>query len=294
MTNQPGGWDVKQHRNRPATTHYCVGHNYIYYPDAWMDAVSGIMHQRGYYDENGEYYDKIVFRRDGKYMNVVCSCPYCGTETTITIDDDTPLKCPYCGNAMEVKSYVDEYTQDPSYTYRSENERRSLNKFLTVFFILFGLSFLLPFLFVFGMFVFMPSSSYDGYYTDYEYDDSSSVSNTDIFGTTIYLDYVGDNTYTISDDGSDTYDKKLTWDCGSDCYYDKDSDCYLWYNTDVAPNLWQYWYEGISSDYGDYGWMEYEPGVWYIETSQGSWYELDDNYISDRLWHFEIDDTDFK
>ena len=28
---------------------------------------------------------------------------------------------------------------------------------------------------------------------------------------------------------------------------------YLWYNTDVAPNLWQYWYDDIAGG-NYYGW----------------------------------------
>lgn len=83
-------------------------------------------------------------------------------------------------------------------------------------------------------------------------------------------------------------------DVVDDNYYDETTDCYFWFNTNVSPAQWQYWYEGISSDYGNYGWMEFDDkeGVWYIEeaTLFGShWVQLDmDKYgsESDRLWHF--------
>ena len=88
-------------------------------------------------------------------------------------------------------------------------------------------------------------------------DKSSATSNTDIFGEAVYLKKIDDNTYKMVSE-SDPYDLKLKWNSEYESYYSIPDDCYLWYNTDVIPNLWQYWYEGISSDYGDYGWMEYE------------------------------------
>ena len=88
----------------------------------------------------------------------------------------------------------------------------------------------------------------------------------------------------ISD--SSDYDIILTWSDYDESYYDANSDCYVWFNTDMDPALWQYWYEGISSSYGDYGWMEYEDGTWYIETSQGNWKEIDVSGYGDRIWHF--------
>lgn len=89
-------------------------------------------------------------------------------------------------------------------------------------------------------------------------------------------------------DNEDDYTKYLYWSTYYDSYYDADSDCYLWYNTEVEPAIWQYWYEGISSDYGDYGWMEYkDEGGWWIEKSRNNWVE----YTGDTsdLWHIRED-----
>ncbi len=111
------------------------------------------------------------------------------------------------------------------------------------------------------------------------------VSNTDIFGSTLYLKN-GTDGYSLSDSGD--YDKVLYWDYSYESYYDKDADCYVWYNTDVSPYLWQYWYKDISSDFGDYGWMEYEEGQWYVEYDDGKWNKLDtDRYDQSVLWHFD-------
>ena len=53
----------------------------------------------------------------------------------------------------------------------------------------------------------------------------------------------------------------------------------------MRPALWQYWYEPISGDFGDYGWMEYEDGIWYIETDAGQWDPVPEEYDLTCLWH---------
>lgn len=52
---------------------------------------------------------------------------------------------------------------------------------------------------------------------------------------------------------------------------------------------WQYWYEGISSDYGEFGWMEFDYGeeLWYIEIDQGDWIVLPEKYDKSRLWYIQ-------
>ena len=79
------------------------------------------------------------------------------------------------------------------------------------------------------------------------------------------------------------------WDSEYDCYYDEPTDCYFWKNDTIDPPQWQYWYEGISSDYGDYGWMEYDfdEKIWYIEKSDGDWIRLPKSYDTTDLWHFK-------
>ena len=89
----------------------------------------------------------------------------------------------------------------------------------------------------------------------------------------------------VISDSSD-YDLNLIWSDYDESYYDADSDCYVWFNTDMDPSLWQYWYEGISSNYEDSGWMEFENGNWYIETKSGNWEQIDLSGYGDRIWHF--------
>ena len=56
----------------------------------------------------------------------------------------------------------------------------------------------------------------------------------------------------------------------------------------MEPPIWQYWYTGISDQFGDYGVMEYdtEEGRWYIQTENG-WEELPSEYVTDYLWYIE-------
>ncbi|MBO4637636.1 MAG: hypothetical protein J5685_10875 [Clostridiales bacterium] len=87
--------------------------------------------------------------------------------------------------------------------------------------------------------------------------------------------------------GSDLYVEEIgrtcTWDAGEEWYYDSVTDCYFCYDN----GAWQYWYEAISSDYGDYGWMEYDEDEkqWYIEYDDGEWEVLPDSYDTSNLWH---------
>ena len=104
-------------------------------------------------------------------------------------------------------------------------------------------------------------------------------------GTEISLERSGADSYRYSAAGS--ADKTLVWDVDADSYYDADSDCWLWYNEDVNPAVWQYWYGGISSDYEESGWMEHYSDGWFIEASPGNWIPLPDSYDSSGLWYID-------
>ena len=87
----------------------------------------------------------------------------------------------------------------------------------------------------------------------------------------------------------ESIDRYCDWDAENEWYYDPVTDCYFWYNDTTKTHTWQYWYEGISSDYGDYGWMEWDSSEnqWYIEESDGEWIVLPDGYDTSYLWHVE-------
>ena len=84
-------------------------------------------------------------------------------------------------------------------------------------------------------------------------------------------------------------ERDVPWNSEYDAYYDKQTDCYFFMNTEVDPPIWQYWFEGISSDYGDYGWMEWDARErrWYIQTGSDNWIVLPEKYDAGKLWHFD-------
>ena len=293
LMNQPSGY------SGATTKHYCRHHNYTHYSMSWDDPQSGKHYDAGYYDENGNYYSDIAFRRDNKYQNVVAVCPYCSNRVHLDWEKGMELKCQSCGAPMEIETALDEYTQDPAYTnntmgkYSDSSQKKPISS--TTIAVIAVLIFIFSPLFSIGSAIIglittaifesaslsSSSSSSDSY-----------TSNIDIYGTTLYLNYKGDSTYELLSSSTDDYTKKLTWDYKSEGYYDAQTECWIWYNTEVVPNLWQYWYEGISSAYPDYGWMEYEPTGWYIEVSDGNWQKYDGD--TSRLWHLEIDARDFE
>ena len=81
--------------------------------------------------------------------------------------------------------------------------------------------------------------------------------------------------------------RSCEWDDETESYYDPVTGCYFWYNNEYEPASWQYWYEDISSDYPDSGWMEYDKmqKCWYIEADYDEWIVLPDKYDTSYLWH---------
>ncbi len=267
-------------------------HDYIYYPFAWTDTSTGTYYEKGYYDENGQRYENVAFEKNGKYENVVCHCPYCGQDSVLTLDAQTvqtnSLQCPHCNGPMELKTQLDEYSNstysqsaDSQNSYRgvpAETPKKKGHVGLIVIGILVALG-------IIGNAVRdeEPREIYDppqqGYVINY-----SDDSNVSLFGEVVSLVKSGEGEYAIAPQGSEG-DKVMLWSDYDDSYYDAESDCWIWYNTDMEPAVWQYWYEGISSDFGDYGWMEHDDTGWYIEASNGNWIELPDRYSTEGLWY---------
>ena len=127
--NQPVGFLISQ-MLRP-TYYYGRRHDYVYYPESWTDSESGTYYEKGYYDENGRYYDSVSFQKNGRYDNVLCQCPYCGTEKLMCLDNRAGssqlLECPGCGATMEIKSELDEILDQPPENTHVYNSEASLN-----------------------------------------------------------------------------------------------------------------------------------------------------------------------
>ena len=279
----------------------------MYYPVAWLDESTNTTYQNGYYDEQGNRYDNLILKNNEKYENVPMHCEYCETTQVRDLtDDNETMTCPHCGANMVIDAILDERTDIPSYdqtvSYNSTgtvSQKGKWRPFIIVAIVI-GAIYIVPaitsamFAPFYGLLKFVSNirnpqtgtvqqTSQQTITTQTYEPDPEYLSNEDIFGMVLYLK--------SSEEGmlfgnSTDYEKNLIWNDSDECYYDASSDCYVWFNTDLDPSLWQYWYEGISSDYGDYGWMEYEDGKWYIETDYGNWEEIDLSGYGDRIWHF--------
>ena len=248
----------------------------------WIDAGTGRRYDKGFYDENGQYYESVAYAKNGVYTNVICQCPYCDHRSVISLStteaNDRNLKCPNCGGAMEIRSALDEYQSFDS-SYSAPVRTRSSRSGLLVLIVMAVIFITAGALVVLSRNLLRPEhySISQGSYVELPSSDAP-------FGYTVTLGRSGNDSYSITDGGTD---KTLIWDADYESYYDKDSDCYLWYNTDVEPPLWQYWYEGISSDFGDYGWMEHDDEGWWIEADENDWIPLPDEYDTVGLWYID-------
>ena len=265
----------------------------MYYPEAWTDTATGTHYEKGYYDENGQRYESVAFQENGKYENVACHCSYCGSDHLLTLSEADvgirKLQCPNCGAPVEIRSELDEIIRDdnnthayaseeslrPFYERRQDRKRRSFRNILIVFLILLGLG-----------------TVYQRVRAS-QFNDRASQSSVQQIQTVnaahkepVYLEKTGPASYRETSKPLNN-GKILVWDEDAACYFDEESDCWLWYNTDVRPALWQYWYEDISSEFGEFGWMEHDTDGWYIESSAGNWIPLPEEYDADELWYID-------
>ena len=279
--NQPTGYDRSV--GESPRSYYGRRHSYVYFPIGWTDSSSGRSYDGGYYDEDGNRYESISYAKNGRYENVVCICPYCDHRSILTLSVSGPneqsLKCPNCGATMEIKSALDEETGgfEPEMTRGTAPKRQRV---IWPFFLVFGII-ALVIIIAAGTFIYLSNQRdpvEQGAYSGNDWDAYESYDDM------IRLADNGDGSFSMTDDAGD---KILTWEADYDSYYDAESDCYLWYNTDVEPAVWQYWYEGISSDFGDYGWMEHDDDGWWIEADNGSWIPLPETYDQSGLWYID-------
>ncbi len=239
----------------------------MYYSKDWTDSSTGKYFEKGFYDETGKHYKNVTIK-DARNKKILFRCEYCGTEVKAEWESGEKPSCPNCSAQLQevatdelaVTSPFDQfdYTPDPG-AYDSMGSFGWLVKMLfVVVAVIIGL-------------VGLNSAS-----DDFDNPRSNVVYNTNpVSINTIYVPELGHS---------------CMWWSTYESYYDQTTDCYFYYNKDIDYPDWQYWYEGISSDYGDYGWMEYEleTDTWFIETDNGVWIELPEKYNKDNLWHTTV------
>ena len=235
------------------------------------------------------------------------------------------LECRYCGGPMEIQSELDEYigqgarSERPNtHVYASEESLRKFREppkrgrsgcLISVAIAFIVLVFLLVFLCVLGSNSIAKQEKQNALQSGQPVLQNGQNGNNSQnqpdqqdytggllpledhyggFGETVALNRTDKAGFVITNSAdSDSADKLLLWDRDAESYFDPDTDCWLWYNRESSPAVWQYWYEGISSDFGDYGWMEHDDTGWYIEKDYGEWIELPGKYDTSKLWYIE-------
>ncbi len=257
-SSQPYGWNNTLYG---AVRHfYGAAHDYDYYPQGWT-ASDGRYFEEGYYDESGRHYNNMTMTGS----ETMLKCEYCGNHMVYMWKEGDVPACDKCGAMFRID--ITDKVQS-AYNGIAPQGNGSVKEFIS------GIPFLgkvaigvflcplvLSFLAFVAALIFIAARSINPGSTEYK---TVSAKNS------IYVDEIGRTCYL---DGED--------------WYDSQTECWFYYNDSLPPYQWQYWYEGISSDYGDYGWMEYDMGeeAWYIETDSGNWVHLPADYDTSKLWH---------
>lgn len=281
--NQPTNYSGTKLMRR----HKCRLHDYHYYGENWVDKTTGQEFLKGYYDEEGNRYDALILEKDGVKTSHF-DCNYCGTATDETWTEGAIPHCPNCGalliesDANIITDSIDNSMITEEYKELAEETSALSSGKNKVGCIVAAMVLFVPMITFFGVVFsiamgFLGGNSNNPHY-DQEYinqiDNNDPVisNNLELFGESFYVESIG---------------RTVEFDYENGYYYDATSDCYFIYNTDSEPAVWQYWYEGISSDYGDYGWMEYElnEDTWYIESDYDNWIVLPSKYNTSRLWY---------
>ena len=277
----------------PTSTYQCRRHDYIFYPIDWLDETTNTTYKKGYYDEQGNRYDSLILKNNERYENVPMHCPYCDkTAVRDLTDDKETMSCEHCGGNMVIDAILDEKADIVS-SYAgsasggsgnystSSASNRSRFKPLMIFGIIFASMYIGP---VILSSLLLPFRGAAKLLANRQQNNPTAIlqqlTSTQQSQQQQTQQQTGVQQYTAQDvlGNEEIFGSQIYLKSSPDGMEISDSSDY--------PALWQYWYEGISSSYGDYGWMEYEDGTWYIETSQGNWKEVDLSGYEDRIWHF--------
>ena len=270
--NQPWGYYsfFNWYRPRP-TIYYCVNHNYTYYPESWTSGSK--TYEAGYYDENGNHYEEKPFI-EKEVNKIYTKCPNCGNVKDYNYMDFYELEnCPMCGTRMNIINDDDDiFIREEEYETTWDKVKRVLF-YICLGILIFGIIYL-PFRIVKN--ALNTTNSFSTQQTTNYNQQQVKIGNT------IYLRRVSSGYKLVN--SSDSYDKKLVKD-SDDNYYDETTGLYLYYSKEY--DVWQYWYEPISGNFGDYGWMEYDidEKQWYIEVDSNNWIVVPSNFdTSDLYW----------
>jgi len=331
--NQPTGY-----RGMKSTTPMMrsVNHDYVYYPVDWTDEGTRKKFKRGYYDENGVYYENVIIRKGNRY-ETRAACSFCGTELKLKWNEGALPTCPACGAAIHENidgTVIEEEIQpvvrtvfthkpnadDKFYGHKTEyngnntafsggrRESPTYMWFNNGFFPL-AIFIVIAVIILFITFaklgenknnnkspkiVALPTMSPEEL-ASYE-ERMATATNTptptpkpteapgycvkftpkEIFADRLYVEELGRECFKENSKSNEFV-----------TYSDSESGCVFRFNDKRVPSEWQYYFSDISSQFGDYGWMEYnfKENQWYIEAAANNWIKLPDKYDKSKLWH---------
>ncbi|GEM_PF-4196057 len=207
-------------------------------------------------------------------------CPYCGSRVTGVPSQNglSSLSCPNCGGVLQQNNAVfqqqqpaQQFIQSPAFAgdYNARAVQSNRNQGRSCLATVIGFVMVAVIIACILFFLFRGNAgSNQGYSntTNYNYSDSHEDS--------IYVPAL---------------ERYVDWNNEYDSYYDRETDCYFFLNQEMNPPIWQYWFEEVSSRYGDYGWMEWDDDerCWYIQEGANSWVKLPESEYTNYLWHMD-------
>ena len=297
--NQPKGYEDSQYSSSLIRGRR---HDYIFLPQGYKDPDTRKEYKAGYYDESGNFYERVIIKA-GKMRETLACCDFCGTQIKLKWESGALNSCPNCGATLhEVpdKTIYDHQLRpvpaNPVFKerpggghYRSDyGTSYSLGGIIAVSAAVIVLAIIITGV-ILGRIkqnaqrevVYVPAADYDAAMTPTPPDVRSYLVHSPVIGplrSKVYIREAG---------GS------FEWDDSKREYYCKELKCHLRYTDKNIPGVWEYWFQGVSSDYPDGGWMryDYETKKWQIDTGNNSWTDLPDKYSSYHLWYVKEPDN---
>lgn len=219
--NQPTGYHSSISGYVRPKPYHCKDHDYIYYGTTWRDEETGKTYPKGYYDESGRHYANVVIK-DSQSQESRFQCPYCDTEVKTAWKKGAKPVCPNCGAQLtlvqedeEIKNVFDTFNYTPDpQRYAREQAEETFGIIAKIL----------------GAVAIMVGAIAAIVFV---------IASANKAPKSMYVKEIG---------------RECRWLSQYESYYDQVTDCYFWYNDTIEFPDWQYWYEGISSDYGEFGW----------------------------------------
>ena len=297
--NQPKGYEDSQYSSSLIRG---KRHDYIFLPQGYKDPDTGKEYKAGYYDERGNFYERVVIKA-GKNLETLACCDFCGTQIKLKWVSGALNSCPNCGATLHEipdKTIYDDHLRpvpsNPVFKERPSGGRSqydygtsySLGGIIAISAAVIVLAVIITGLIVGRAkknaereVVYVPISDYEGGIpTPTPPDARSYLVHSPVIGSLRSKVYIREAGGTFE------------WDESKREYYCKELKCHLRYMDKKGPGVWEYWFSGVSSDYPDGGWLryDYETKTWQINTEKDKWTDLPDKYSNYNLWHINEPD----